>query len=552
MGDREAFLKMMGISDEDITHPDSKPPSTLKANRTGGSIGTGAGTGTRLPSSLGAASSTQNRSNASTTRRTAGAGKPLEDMDITPSPYHTASEALAGAKRDAVRMAQREEEGYARSGGSGRGGGYGDYSDSQALYTKQRSPSAAHRGSSSPPPPPVSGATRPSAILSAFGNSSSKAREAAAEAAFLRANDPMGQKGKAESISSGESADKYKEKGNDAFENGDFLAAIQHYSRGIDLLENSNRMEAKLRSGGVSSAALDFHSISGNSANKMILSALYSNRSAAYLQASKLLESVDTAYDHSLFDADQAVSLRPEWFKGYARQGDAYFKMNKYKQAVESYAMALSLEPGNLKIADSLKEARERAKAGSREEWKARRARRQQSSNPNDSFQNTASSLNLQASLRSNNPQTSSNHFNSTDNAISSPKQRSYGGENAKGLWESFKSEVELTNHTPTGDNYRQQQLEKFRQRGTASLDSTLRRSNTNSRGGSDEDDVYGGGRGINANPFKSLPPISKLSSGNIAKTSLSSESIPTEYSTAAASAYQQQLLENYRRKKGG
>lgn len=449
--------------------------------------------------------------------------------------YRTASEALEGARREARQLA-------AESGAlGGSGGGYGDFSDSRPLLAKK---------SGTPPTKSTS------AILSAFGGGS-KSREDAADAAFLRSC--LGRE-QAET-EQGETAEVCKGRGNDAFERGEFLEAIRWYSQGIDMLENGNRMASKLRSGGVSSAALTAHHLDdgsgGGVGNKILLSALYSNRSASYLQASKQLGSTEKAYDHSLFDADQTVSLRPDWFKGYARQGDAYFKMARYHQAVESYAMALSLEPGNQKIAESLKEARERAKAGSREEWQARRARRaQQRNNSNNnsessSLQNTANSLHLQSSLGSNSP------YLSSATALSGPSV------NARGLWESFKSEMELTNNAPTGDNYRQQQLERFRQHKEGGGSSAGESLNSTLRSSYPEDACKGGGGGLYGSGMDHrssaslprsgggdgggtpvLPPISK-------KNSLSSGSIPVEYSTAAATAYQQKLLENYRRKRG-
>ena len=44
-----------------------------------------------------------------------------------------------------------------------------------------------------------------------------------------------------------------------------------------------------------------------------------------------------------LRDVDRAIKLRPEWFKGYSRRGDALFKLEQFDDAIESYEHALSM-----------------------------------------------------------------------------------------------------------------------------------------------------------------------------------------------------------------
>jgi tetratricopeptide (TPR) repeat protein len=118
-----------------------------------------------------------------------------------------------------------------------------------------------------------------------------------------------------------------KNMGNKCFEEGDYRKAIRLYTKAIER-DGSN-------------------------------SAFYSNRSACYLQAAKQM-GIDTRV-MALRDADKAVELRPDWFKGYSRRGDALFKLERYAEAAEAYERGLALEPENLNLMHSLGEARNAA-----------------------------------------------------------------------------------------------------------------------------------------------------------------------------------------------
>lgn len=123
------------------------------------------------------------------------------------------------------------------------------------------------------------------------------------------------------------SVDQLKNEGNKAFEEGDFRKAIRLYTKGIDR----------------------------DPAN----AALYSNRSASYLQAAKQM-GIDTRA-MALRDADKVIDLRPDWFKGYSRRGDALFKCERYSEAAVAYERALALDSDNTNLMHSLGEARNAA-----------------------------------------------------------------------------------------------------------------------------------------------------------------------------------------------
>lgn len=112
-----------------------------------------------------------------------------------------------------------------------------------------------------------------------------------------------------------------KNKGNEAFQKGNFLEAINHFSKAIELDPNNH--------------------------------ILYSNRSASYASLGK--------YEDALNDANKCVQIKPEWAKGYSRQGSALHFLGKYDEAIKAYQNGLKLEPNNEQLKQGLLEA-ERAK----------------------------------------------------------------------------------------------------------------------------------------------------------------------------------------------
>eukprot|EP01119_Soliformovum_irregulare_P012900 TRINITY_DN3382_c0_g1_i1.p1 TRINITY_DN3382_c0_g1~~TRINITY_DN3382_c0_g1_i1.p1 ORF type:complete len:302 (+),score=86.42 TRINITY_DN3382_c0_g1_i1:22-906(+) len=77
--------------------------------------------------------------------------------------------------------------------------------------------------------------------------------------------------------------------------------------------------------------------------------AYLSNRSEAYLALGNPTM--------ALLDADTIISIRPNWFKGYAKRGEAMMRMDKYDDAAGAYATALNFDPENSKLKTELNRA---------------------------------------------------------------------------------------------------------------------------------------------------------------------------------------------------
>jgi len=98
-----------------------------------------------------------------------------------------------------------------------------------------------------------------------------------------------------------------KEKGNKAFADKNYEAAVAHFTKCIEL---DPRDEV-----------------------------YFSNRSAAYASNGK--------YDEALVDAQAVLRLRPSWVKGHARLAAALYGLEQYGEAKEAYERALKLEPND-------------------------------------------------------------------------------------------------------------------------------------------------------------------------------------------------------------
>ncbi|CAI5713295.1 unnamed protein product [Peronospora destructor] len=73
----------------------------------------------------------------------------------------------------------------------------------------------------------------------------------------------------------------------------------------------------------------------------------YSNRSAAQLKLYKAEE--------ALKDADQCISLKPDWPKGYSRRGSALYALGHYTDAYRAYKDGLSYEASNEGLLEGLR-----------------------------------------------------------------------------------------------------------------------------------------------------------------------------------------------------
>lgn len=249
------------------------------------------------------------------------------------------------------------------------------------------------------------------------------------------------------------SADDLKTLGNKHFEEGEFRKAVRLYSKAIDK-DPSN-------------------------------AALYSNRSAAYLQASKQM-GIDTRM-MALRDADKVIELRPTWFKGFSRRGDALFKLDRPAEAAEAYQRGLELDEGNVNLMHSLGEAK--AAAGGTKPAYA--------------------------------------------SAWAPAPTRKAKNVSAHELVDELKRNMEQSNPVAKmGNDYREEALNRFRNRTTTT-------SSLSSFCGGDDS-----GRSpapATKSPYSATPTSAKR---------LDRSQISEEFSSAAAHNYQQGLLDAYRKKK--
>lgn len=247
---------------------------------------------------------------------TAGGAAPASNTSPPKvQPSRASQEYLKSKVAAAAASSHDDDDDYTPSGSNGHTHNTSTSSSSYSSFRPQQQPdlTLGHRRSSS---------------RNANGSSSSMSGDPAYPAASSSSFMPGGGSGGAISSEHDQwTVDQLKNEGNKAFEEGDFRKAIRLYTKGIDR----------------------------DPAN----AALYSNRSASYLQAAKQM-GIDTRA-MALRDADKVIDLRPDWFKGYSRRGDALFKCERYSEAAVAYERALALDSDNTNLMHSLGEARNAA-----------------------------------------------------------------------------------------------------------------------------------------------------------------------------------------------
>lgn len=112
-------------------------------------------------------------------------------------------------------------------------------------------------------------------------------------------------------------AEEERQRGNDAFTNGDYPGAVKAYTEAI----KRNPDEAKI----------------------------FSNRAAAY---SKLME-----FNLAMKDCDKCIELDPNFIKGHLRKGHICIALKNYQKAIEAFEKAQSLDSGNQEAVDGYRQA---------------------------------------------------------------------------------------------------------------------------------------------------------------------------------------------------
>lgn len=258
----------------------------------------------------------------------------------------------------------------------------------------------------------------------------------------------------------GLTVDEIKAMGNKCFESGEYRKSIRLYTRALERDSHNH--------------------------------ALYSNRSACYLQAAKQM-GIDTRM-MALRDADKVIELRPDWFKGYSRRGDALFKLDRFSEAAVAYERGLALDPSNTNLMHSLGEAKNAA-GGVK--------------------QSRSASWSTQ-------PQAAEN-------------LRKAHGKSAHELMEEMRESLrkESKDCIAIGNDYRTEQLQRFREHGSARGGSSM--SSHSVYNDEDDDDRP--------------QPVTRRTPTN-SNISLSSVRNDETFGSQAAANYQANILEQYRRKK--
>lgn len=118
--------------------------------------------------------------------------------------------------------------------------------------------------------------------------------------------------------------DRLKEEGDRLYRNHAYNAAVDSYSEAIGLLTASG--------------------------NDNTLYVCYSNRCACFLQLKR--------YQEALHDAQQCVSIRSDWPKGYLRLGSCHSHLGNVNDAIAAYEQVCQLDPGNSQAKKALGQLR--------------------------------------------------------------------------------------------------------------------------------------------------------------------------------------------------
>lgn len=106
-----------------------------------------------------------------------------------------------------------------------------------------------------------------------------------------------------------------------------------------------NRGNAAFQKGDFETAVTEFTSAIEHDASNHVF---FSNRSGAYASLGK--------FEEALADAKSCTSIKPDWSKGFSRTGFAHMKLKQFDEADAAYNKGLEVEPGNAPCTQGLKD----------------------------------------------------------------------------------------------------------------------------------------------------------------------------------------------------
>jgi tetratricopeptide (TPR) repeat protein len=139
-------------------------------------------------------------------------------------------------------------------------------------------------------------------------------------------------------------AEETRERADALFEEGDYLGAVQIYSRAIDQDPSSitayfNRGLTHLELNQIGAAIDDFTQVLALNPDHP---SAYYQRGMAYVRREELPAAIE--------DFGAALALMPESAALYARRASAYYRLQAYQRALDDYTQALTLRPNDVTL----------------------------------------------------------------------------------------------------------------------------------------------------------------------------------------------------------
>jgi DnaJ family protein C protein 7 len=147
------------------------------------------------------------------------------------------------------------------------------------------------------------------------------------------------------------------------------LSFLTSFFLSIKFLKKSKALESQKTAGNEAFSRKDYKeaydiysaALEIDPSNTIMMSKLYSNRSAVLIKLGKITD--------SLKDMDKALELDPNFVKVLRRRADAYLKLERYEEAVQDLKLAADLEGGNPEIRKELRNAERELKKSHRKDY---------------------------------------------------------------------------------------------------------------------------------------------------------------------------------------